>query len=658
MARVRVYGNTGFNGVDIPDDMSILTHGDHEIMEYEDMNIQSCEGLTSIIVEISTSDALTVDYFWIRDNDNNDCLYINMGSRPVANGTYEFALEPNALSTILEDITIISAVAERMSVADDDDTFYPNPEPFEISEPIKNSYGPFDARFPDEGNANVVTILETITQPSQRVSLSSSQTIQGTNKVVQQVYGPTQQFVATEGPVQDYTTGQAITILDANDNILSQSVLSTMQPKLRPIVNTGLVINKLFEGSVSVNTGTNLWITGIAEVINHLTADGADRMILNYWSVPAPYIQSVVDVGYTPNGASGGGVSSITNSVYNNTFNWTMQAGYHNNKLYYGQAITLTVFNPISGARLTKECWQIRDENITPGEGTTIPCSYSIAADIRPDGAPIFAWKNENGLPYHGFPETIEGGGWQRIPIAANTYSGSEWDRRALANQKSILNDPLMKNTAEGLNYATNGAAQSGSNALNNWADEWWNSGDFFKAFAAAPIIGIRNLGNAVGQIPSGAVGALRESILGGNIGVGGMQGLNWTQANRALQLQEQELRARASIAQPVLSISTSNFLRETGYNAFYAIVSSYSDTDLRAFDTFLTKYGYNVGNKKFEETDFWSRPHFNYVKLKSIIMKSERSIWMRQVAEQQLMRGVRIWHEYPSRGAIENGNK
>ena len=163
---------------------------------------------------------------------------------------------------------------------------------------------------------------------------------------------------------------------------------------------------------------------------------------------------------------------------------------------------------------------------------------------------------------------------------------------------------------------------------------------------------------NAAGKMPTGLANSIIPrsmslSMVGGAV----MGGRSATQAMYALKQQEKELAARASVAHPVLTMSTSNYLRECGYNAFYTIISSYSDTDLRAFDDFLTKYGYNVGNKAFEESDFYSRSHFNYVKLKSIIMKSDRSMWMRNVAEEQLLRGVRIWHEYPSRGAIADGN-
>ena len=428
-----------------------------------------------------------------------------------------------------------------------------------------------------------------------------------------------------------------------------------MQPKLRPITNTGITLNKLFEGSALIQTGTNFWVNGVASVINDLTADGADRMILNYWAVPVPYIASISDVGYTPSASSGGGVSSIANSVYNNTFDWTMQAGYHNKKLYYGQAITITVFNPVSGERLTKQCWQVRDENITPGSGTTIPCSYSISADIRPDGAPIFAWKNENGLPYHGFPETIEGGNWQKMPISANTYSGSRWDKRSLAMQMDILKSPIGEETRTGLEEYL---GESGANAVEGAIRG--AVGGAISQFAgplAGAIAGTAGV-NAAGKMPTGLANSIIPrsmslSMVGGAV----MGGLSATQAMYALKQQEKELAARASVAHPVLTMSTSNYLRECGYNAFYTIISSYSDTDLRAFDDFLTKYGYNVGNKAFEESDFYSRSHFNYVKLKSIIMKSDRSMWMRNVAEEQLLRGVRIWHEYPSRGAIADGN-
>ena len=657
MARVRLYSNTGFNGVDIPEDLSLLTHGDHEIMEYEDMNIQSCEGLTSIKVRISTGDALEVDYIWVRDNDNNDCLYVNMGSRPIAHNTYEFILEPNALSTILEDITVISAVAERMHVDDDDTTFYPNLEPFEQSEPSGVAQTTMHPNFPNRGFPDCIELLETVTLPPEDRQLPNNTVIDGNNKVTQKVYGPTQQFANTTGPEYEYTTPQVFTITDSNGNITSQSVMGTMQPHFATGTHTIYNVGAYGTGleAAQIDTGS-YWIAGasaIQPIVNKLKALGADSSVANHWAVPTVYT----------NNPSAGLLSQISNSVFIHQFEWGL-AGYgpggqpiylnpKNNKVIYGQAITGTTYSPISGASITKQGWEVRNPDQVPNPHSLI-CSYAIGADLRPEGSPNFHWINRNGLEQVGFPEVIEGGSWRRLPIGADTYSGSEWDRRSLAVQKDILNLPRWQTESMGAAYSGNDMMASVMGSISDFigfasknfgAGKWMNNSQATTNYANSPI----------GNLPSGYKGTFGLSLGALNSNV--MNGMNWSQANYALMRQEQELNARASVATTVINTSTSNYLRELGYNTFYMTVCSYSANDIQAFDTFLTKYGYNVGNKKFLSTDFYSRSHFNYVKLKSIIMKTDRSMWMRNIAEQQLLRGVRIWHEYPSRGAIEDGN-
>ena len=656
MARVRIYTNTGFNGIDIPDSISMLMHGDHELIEYNDVNIGSAENLQSIKVSnIDSADAATVDYIVVKDDNGLEVLYTNMGSKYIAPRTFEFILEPNCLPLILDDITIISAVAERMHVNDDDDIFYPNQEPFEATEPFNVGYTTFDSRFPNRGNPAVTNIVETITIPPAFTPLADNKDIGDGNKVTQRVYGPTQQFTNKNGPEYDYTNPQSAIITDSDGNVLQENIMMTMQPKFRSGAHTiiGLVAFGQFAEAANIDSGSYYWISGAQQVINDLKALGADSSVTNSWAVPTAYIGALSDGGYNQSGAAGG-VSNIGNNAVLDFFEWGLPVAgvFKNNKVVYAQAVTTTVYNPVSGSSLTKQAYEVRNPEVKPSDIKTggYICSFQISADIRPEGCPMFMWTNKNGNAVTGFPEVIEGGNWRRVPVSADTYSGSYWDRRQLAMQKNILNMSLAESYSAG-NRGSKGLFDSVIDILlgNTFAGRLTQAAGYGSIYPQA----IREFtGQTIGQLPS--------KLIPGSFGISsiGMQGLSFGQANRALELQEIELNARATVASPVISISTSNFLRDLGYNTFYGIVTSYSQNDLFAFDKFLTKYGYNVGNKKFEETDFWSRPHFNYVKLKSITMKSDRSLWIRNMAEQQLLRGVRIWHEYPNAGAIEDGNK
>lgn len=638
MARIRLYANTGFNGVDIPDSIGTLTHGDHEIMEYYDLNIGTAICQSILKVDISDNDAYTVDMAVIRDDTGLDVAYTVLAVAYIAPNTYEYYIKMAALTTILEDLTVISANANRMHVSDDDETFYTNPEPFSMSESPSTGTTVIDERF--VADQPYVNILETVVAPTELIENSTTGTIQGTNKVVQENYTNDNTFATTKkGAKYRNTTPVVTTIEDANNSILSQSALSSIEPEFRPIINTIYTLKKLFGGQSAISIGSNYWINGAQSVVNNLTAVGSANGVTNYWAVPAPYIEGVGDSGFIEKGPSAGGVSTIGSTEYTRTvpLNGPIYGAFKNNKCYYGQDYTITIFNPVSGAMLTRQVWEIRDEEQTPG--SLISATYSICADIRPDGSPIFAWKCKNGGVLDGFPETIEGGNWRKIPISANTYNGSYWDRRNLEMQKKLnfYGDEEQYRKAETVGYMPKMVANIGSGLGMGAAADAFGIGSGFGLPMAA-------IGGAIGSIFNTA--AKRSEL-----------DERYRLMTRAFDIQQVELNNRSQVATPVLTLSTSNYLRELGFNTFYWLVTSYSENDLHAFDTFLTKYGYNVGNKKFEYEDFFSRQHFNYVRLNSIIMKSDYPMALRMAAEEELQRGVRIWHEYPTTGAIEDGN-
>lgn len=644
MATIYLYQNTGFNLVDIPESLDLVKSDANLYRRYTDGNVIQAQGLSNVIVDNITSvDAASIDFIIVRDDDGLEVGYNVLDNfQFVAPQTCQFFITEAALTTILENMIVVSASANRMHIeVDEDDTeFFSNPEPFEPALSYVIGTSPIDDRFPIS-NPNCTNILETTVAPPEMITNTDQGTIIGSNTVVQQNYTADNTFATRKkGTKYRNTTPVVTTIEDSNHNVMSQSVLSTVEPEFRPITPTVYNINKLFEGAVSIYTGSNYWVNGATQVVNQLTSVGMANGITSYWAVPTAYIKSITDAGYSDSGASAGGVSIIESDVFNKTvpLNGPTFGVFHNNKVYYGQALTITIFNPISGARLTHQVHEVRDENQFPGD--IIEGSYSITADIRPDGAPIFSWKCKNGLPLIGFPETIEGGSWRRIPISADTYGGSFWDRRQLEMQKK----------------------------LDYYGDE---TGYKNKASIGFQSGVITNIGSSLGM---GAAGAaimgnpltLPAATVAGAIGITSATGAKseeygklYKEMSRAYDIQTAELSKRAEVATPVITLSTSNYLREIGYNSFYWMVTSYSQEDLHAFDTFLTKYGYNVGSKAFAKSDFYSRPYFNYVRLNNIIMKTpDFSMYLRNIAEQELMRGVRVWHELPNLEAIEDGNK
>ena len=172
---------------------------------------------------------------------------------------------------------------------------------------------------------------------------------------------------------------------------------------------------------------------------------------------------------------------------------------------------------------------------------------------------------------------------------------------------------------------------------------------EFNKQVVQAGFNAAGSTASGIGQILTGniagGVGSIASGI--GTVATTAMNGYNMSKA----QQEQQQLLQHASIAASAqISVGNSNFARECGMNTFIMIISQYSDTDTIAYDTFLTKYGYNVGNKIITNLDFYTRPAFNYVKVNDITIESVTgSLNLINMVKEQLKLGVRIWHKKPN---------
>ena len=92
--------------------------------------------------------------------------------------------------------------------------------------------------------------------------------------------------------------------------------------------------------------------------------------------------------------------------------------------------------------------------------------------------------------------------------------------------------------------------------------------------------------------------------------------------------------------------------------NGFYGIRSRLSDNDTIRFDKFLTAFGYST-NEPFDSSAFTCRQHFNYVQVSDLNVKINGSkdygIRIRNMLEQVLNNGIRIWHELPNKAAFDD---
>lgn len=113
---------------------------------------------------------------------------------------------------------------------------------------------------------------------------------------------------------------------------------------------------------------------------------------------------------------------------------------------------------------------------------------------------------------------------------------------------------------------------------------------------------------------------------------------------------------ASGQIVAPTIAFPRSDSMRDFFGNGFQAFRYRLQDADLKAFDRFLTMYGYAM-TKTIELTDFTNRTYFNFIKCDDITIGGTAPRWKREAAAEQLRGGVRIWHVKPSATYYTSGN-
>ena len=628
--KVKMYAQTGFNSVDIPDSIKLIEDSFMPLKTETNIGIIQNEYLAVITVgDIKHYEANKIDYVIIEDDDtplsNTKTCYTVESFEMVAPDVCKFTLLIDAYNSIGgfgidSGNLIVAGSANRMSVSlsEDNDKFFTLDEPFRPAEKIKITF--FDLEKPRVQSREY--FLETLTIPPRTVSAI----IKDTESLVKDFL--VSKIDKTNQNYEGVNIGEYIASLETDTpagRVKSLILENGISPSLRPLISTQLILNKFDNNKEYIGTATRWWTHGLTyyeiqidnktiegDLVKDFRQNGKDQDIIAMWHIPAYYIKSKTEKSYNPASDDDyGGISKIENKLLNRTITITPTTVY-NNKARYHQSQKVKVFSLVAGTQIDKNIYEIINPSTKPKQK-----SYSadciITADIRPDGSPLFFFKNLNGTPQNNtITEIINGGKWQNIPLSASGVSNSNYENARINQQANAA-----------------------------------KFGDYMS-------IGLGILGIGVGVATGGAgtaVGAAISSIgtaMGAKSLVGGIKGYAEHSYNQAEQ--QRLLNMQGQQASVQLLIGNCNYIRDIGDNYFGCVISSYSDTDMQAYDTFLTKYGYNVGNMPISNANFFSRPAFNYIRINDITIKSANAgINLINIVKQQLQAGVRIWHKKPT---------
>lgn len=668
--RVQLYGNTGYNSVDIPDSPDTLAQFFTPILEAPNVNLIQNDYISYLTLNITHKKARIIDYVIIIDDEGLKACYTVEAYEEVAKDIVKFKLLIDPYNTIgglglNSGNLVVAGSANRLTVSIEEDNakFFTLPEPFKPAEEFNIEFNDLDKPDPHE---HTKVYIETITIPP---------------RIIKRKIIPDQ----TPSPVQidthkitmfamNYPVAYAGSI--SGENILTDEVNTPagkiskieynqlQQPELRKLESTELKLYKLDGTYKSIELHVRWWNkdnglcdysipvnekTVKGDLIKDFRNNGRDADIVNCWEIPSFYQNNLntqhgdyYSKKYNPEaeedgGGTGGygGVVRIANAIYNKILSITTNQ-YGNNKTKYKNSYQIKIFNPVNAAEINKELYEIISPASTPAQNS-YNIDYVITADIRPQGAPIFAFKYINKKSQLSTPiETLKGGTWRNIPLTATGISNQNLLDYQINNEAKRSKLGSIGQVALGIGSIVGGIALGAGSA----------AGTAATAGAAAPLGALG--ATAAGGLLAGGIGLIKS-------GVGGFIGSSARQ-----QQQQEELAVEGVSAAASITVGSSEYAREIGLNYFFACITRYSDADMVAYDSFLTKYGYNVGNKPISNADFWSRPAFNYIKINDITIQSQSaSLEMLEKVKQQLKAGVRIWHKAPNvQDMASGGNK
>ena len=627
MAVVKMYGNTGFNSVDVPDSPKLIEENFEPIKEYDEINVIQNEYLAYIIVDdISPAEARKIDYIIIEEEDKS-CYTVERYEFK-ADETCKFYLILDAYNTMGgfnegSGNIVVSGTANRMSVplTEDDSRFFTLDEPFKPAEKSKIEFlQPFANSNDSISLIEVIAIPPKIVEPVYYtgVSTKSGIQIQSPSNIQKNINGC---GVGQQMIEQEQGSGDS--------KVSSITFALSTSPMLRKLVQTTLSILNPFNSSArSIKTGSR-WFdsnkisyaisiekqgTVTGDLIQDFREQGMDNNVVAYWEVPTRFITATSNP-YQPDKESDseyGGITNASCKVENATLTITHFQKIYNNKARYGQSIVLKLFNGASGAQLDKYIHEVANIGTLPN-AESYPVDVVQGADIRPDGYPIGAFRYINQVSQgEVLCEVLNGANWRQVPLVASGLSGEYQTQRNISRQY---------NREQGFNIAK--------------------------------IVG--SVGALVGGIGLTVATGGAGSVAGAGLIQAGTTGIfantkNYISNSIQQKDQQAQLQQEAVSSATQLEVGNSSLARDTGHNIFYVLKSTYSDSDLIAFDTFLTKYGYNVGNKWIDNGYFYSRPAFNFMRINDITIVSQTaSLSLLELVKQQLQAGIRIWHKKPN---------
>ena len=622
---VRVWSNSGFNSVNIPDSPSLLDS--LPSATYPALDLLQNRFLTSIRIRATFDQVKNADFCKV-----GDFYYFVDGVDMSSGDVAELGLIPDFITSAggTGSLTILDGVTSRVHVTDDTYGKYTEPDPLTTpSEALKVVVDDTSVMFAGTENQTVVDSALNLIRMGQMYDEDEA------------TYGDAQNTGALVAMTNDEATSVTFPTVIQNGSGTTYYINGGVGAS-----NTELPPEKT-ASPIRTYDATNATVKKGIQAARALGVEGA---VSDIYNLP----RALVTAGVNPaTGATDGVAGNIVPKTTSIPFSY---ATVKNNRVLYGEN---TPFGLLSGNGSKAE---FNAERIYDGSSTHP--TVLVVADPRVDGKPYFRFQTLDGVTAGGsnlkdfFRNCISGRDWYKTPVIYREKSGRWLDTIKFYSNRVVSDysyDQGMRNLKLQQESARIDSGLSGANFL---------GGGITGMFAPAA--------NAKGEMFGNPSSALSFMNTNGNswVNTGKTWGETLTQfaslfgsdkkfgfaKDRAIYKHAYNLQKGAEFLQYY-----------TGQNCFAPTVEfpmqadlfndimgcgaivyryEYKDSDIAKIDKLLTMYGYKY-SKPIEASDFSNRQYFNYVE-GSITVGNLPRWWAEGVAA-QIGTGVRVWHVKPN---------
>lgn len=362
-------------------------------------------------------------------------------------------------------------------------------------------------------------------------------------------------------------------------------------------------------GSATITTGiSGLYSRGanptkVDEQINLLRQYGMENAILSSYDLPIQYVDLENVDGAT------GHIQTIKPKKleFTNPLN-LYYASVNNQKALYGKYNTIKLLSNCSG-----ESIEFHPEDVAVNGQLTI----TITCDPRSTGKPVASFKYYKGTDVSNLLlNSVNGENWANTPILFTDKSGSAVDRLNFnTNQAVTVENARLKGEQQMIANVVGGAVSGAGNGV-------------------SPTSML--VGGIAGGVKAGLVTAFNAHYENQIL-------------KNTLEAEKEIFTRNLTYTQPQVSFAKSQALRDYVGNSFYVIQNRLSVADIINYDTYLTRYGYNVGNVDFNLSYLDNRKNFVFLKFNDLNIRNNKSIYIRNQAVAELKNGIRLWKVRPN---------